>query len=151
MSLIALPQLTFVALFALPPSAGAQRVDFARDIRPIFEQHCFRCHGPKEEEAGLRLDVRAAAMAGGTSGPVIVPGKAAESLLWQFITGRNEDRVIMPPKDRGARLTESQCQLVARWIDEGAVWSEPSPPMAPAAGVPAGGRRCRGFFLRRRR
>ncbi len=89
-------------------------------------------------------------MAGGVSGPVIVPGHAADSLLWQFITGRNEDKVIMPPKDRGARLSNAQCQRIARWIDEGAVWPEPAA-MAPGAALPVPGCRHWGCWFRRRR
>ncbi len=71
----------------------------------------------------MRLDDRKRALEGGTSGPLaIVPGKAAESLVWQFITGRNEDKIVMPPKDQGSRLTEAQCEIIRRWIDAGAPW-----------------------------
>ena len=116
-----------IPLFAFSSTAaGADTpIDYARDVRPIFAKHCFRCHGPKEEEGGLRLDNRKRALEGGTSGPLaIVPGKAAESLVWQFITGRNEDKIVMPPKDQGSRLTAAQCEIIRRWIDAGAPWPE---------------------------
>jgi len=100
-------------------------IDFVRDIRPIFAKHCLACHGPKEEEGGLRLDVRSRAFAGGVSGAgVIVKGNAAESLLYQFVTGRNEDKILMPPKGKGERLSEAQCEIIRRWIDEGAIWPD---------------------------
>jgi hypothetical protein len=106
---------------ASPPP---EKVDFARDIRPLLAGHCFECHGTEEESGGLRLDDRSRALAGGMTGPPIVPGDAAESLLWQFITGHNEDRVVMPPRGRGERLSAAECELVRKWIDQGAAWSE---------------------------
>ena len=74
-------------------------VDFIRDIRPLFATHCFRCHGPDEEEGGLRLDLQQRVLQGGTIGPALVPGNAADSLIYQFITGRNEDKILMPPEE----------------------------------------------------
>jgi hypothetical protein len=106
---------------ANPPQ---EKVDFARDVRPLLARHCFQCHGTEEEAGGLRLDDRSRALTGGMTGPPIVPGNAAESLLWQFITGHNEDRVVMPPRGRGERLSAAECELVRRWIDQGAPWPE---------------------------
>jgi hypothetical protein len=63
------------------PSAGPP--DFAREIRPIFEANCQRCHGAKVRKSDFRLDLKASALAGGLSGPAIVPGKSAESLLYR--------------------------------------------------------------------
>ncbi len=57
------------------PGAADAPVEFARDIQPIFQQHCVKCHGEKRTEAGLRLDNRARALAGGDDGPVIKAGK----------------------------------------------------------------------------
>jgi len=48
--------------------------DFVRDVQPIFVDHCYQCHGPDKQEAGLRLDQRDAALAGGDSGPLLVAG-----------------------------------------------------------------------------
>src|SRR5579875_360000 len=57
--------------FAAEPS----RIDFARDVQPIFKRHCFSCHDGRKHKAGLRLDVRASALRGGESGkPAVVPG-----------------------------------------------------------------------------
>src|SRR5688500_14385530 len=64
----------------LPRSAGAADVDFARDVRPILQKNCFRCHGEKKQEGGLRLDIRRRAFAGGDTGPAIVPGRNGELL-----------------------------------------------------------------------
>jgi mono/diheme cytochrome c family protein len=103
---------------------NAVKIDFARDIRPLFAKHCFHCHGSKEEEGGLRLDRRQRVLDGGASGPALVPGKSAESFIYQFITGRNEDKVVMPPKGRGERLNDAECELVRHWIDQGAPWPD---------------------------
>ena len=87
-------------------------------MRPIFAAHCFRCHGEREEEGGLRLDVEKRSWkAASSSARRVVPGRAEESLIWQFATGRNEDRILMPPKGRGQRLNDAQCERIRRWID----------------------------------
>src|SRR5215831_5101841 len=64
----------------------AQSLEYARDIEPIFRSRCYGCHGPQQQMNGLRLDIKDAAMAGGYSGPVIVPGKSAESRLIQRVS-----------------------------------------------------------------
>ena len=69
---------TLLAALTCAASASAQeKIDFARDVRPILSNHCFKCHGPAKQEAGLRLDERERA----TRRKIIVPGKAAESKL----------------------------------------------------------------------
>lgn len=102
----------------LPPPA-TRRVDFETDIRPLFVQHCYACHGPDKQKAGLRLDRRAEALRGGDDGPVILPGKSGESPLIRLTAGLDPDRT-MPPK--GQRLTPEQIGLLRAWIDQGAVW-----------------------------
>src|SRR5579884_882200 len=68
---------------------AAPRVDFARDIQPVLQARCYSCHGPKRQRSGLRLDVRAAALQGGDSGPVLVPGKSAASVLFHRISSHD--------------------------------------------------------------
>src|SRR5436305_1754500 len=63
----------------LPPPVD-RKIDFTKDIQPIFENHCYDCHGPKKQEASLRWDQKNSALKGGESGVAIVPGKSAESL-----------------------------------------------------------------------
>ena len=110
-------------LFALlSTSVLAEPVDFVRDVRPIFEKHCYECHGETKRKGGLRLDVKAAALKGGDNhGPDILPGDAKSSPLIHFITTDDEDE-IMPPK--GDRLTEAQTATLTRWINEGAAWPD---------------------------
>ena len=103
------------------PPAAAHPVDFARDIRPLFEKNCVKCHGPEKQKGDLRLDGRAAALRGTPDGAVILPGKGAESRLVAAVAGVDED-LVMPPK--GDRLTPEQVGILRRWIDDGAVWPE---------------------------
>ncbi len=102
----------------LPPAAS-RPVDFAHDIQPILADHCYQCHGPKKEEATLRLDLKDRALKGGESGPVIIAGKSAESLLIQAVSGLKDD-LKMPKK--GDPLTAEQVGLLRAWIDQGATW-----------------------------
>jgi hypothetical protein len=69
-----------------PPRTAA--IDFAAQIQPILESHCFACHAGTQPAAQLRLDVRSLAVKGGVSGPVIVPGNSAESRLMRRVIGR---------------------------------------------------------------
>jgi mono/diheme cytochrome c family protein len=96
---------------------AAGPADFATDVRPVLARHCVSCHGPEKQRASLRLDSARAARAGGNSGPAVVPGKSAESLLVKAITGC-EGVKPMPPK--GPRLSAAEVALVRRWIDDGA-------------------------------
>jgi mono/diheme cytochrome c family protein len=75
-------------------------VDFVRDIQPIFRSNCSGCHGSVRQTSGFRLDLRDAAMAGGYSGPAILPGRGAESRLYRLVAGL-DPKVKMPPAGAG--------------------------------------------------
>lgn len=101
--------------------SASTKVDYSRDIQPIFERSCYGCHGPKMQMSGLRLDGKKAALAGGQSGAVIIPGKGAESLLYRRVAGVG-DQPRMPMG--GKPLAEAQAALIRKWIDQGAEWPE---------------------------
>ncbi len=127
-----------VDMSKLPPPA-ATKIDFARDIKPIFEQSCLRCHGPEKPKGRYRLDNREDALKGGENGADILPGDGAKSPLVHFAAGLVED-MEMPPKGKGEPLTLAQVGLLRAWIDQGAVWEPVVPPpqielvMAPTVG-----------------
>ena len=102
------------------PKSGRPAVDFARDVRPVLEKHCYACHGPDKQKSGLRLDVKEAAFKGGDGhGPAVVPGKPAESPLVRSVSGADND-LVMPPK--GPRLSAAEVAALTRWVEAGAVW-----------------------------
>ncbi len=107
-------------------SADGQTVSFNlsfnRDIRPIFSDTCFRCHGPDKNarKAGLRLDIREEATKKTKSGVIpIVPGKPEESEIIRRIFS-NDEYELMPPKEAHKILTEKQKETIKRWVAEGA-------------------------------
>ena len=97
-----------------------QTINFSRDIYPIFERSCHSCHGPEQQQGKLRLDSRQAALRGGQSGKIVLPGNSAESSLYQRVAGLN-DLVRMP---MGGELAADEIGLIRNWIDEGAEWPE---------------------------
>ena len=101
------------------PEPASGTVDFARDIKPIFQNACFQCHGVSTEKGGLSLATRARAMAGGDEGTAITPGSSAASPLVQRIEALDQDQV-MP--EEGERLSAAQVSLIRAWIDQGAIW-----------------------------
>jgi hypothetical protein len=105
-----------VALFAAWTSAG-EPIDYARDVKPILAKHCYHCHGPEKQRAGLRLDTGQAARWSSEEGPVIVPGKASDSKLIQAVKGTGDVKA-MPPK--GERLSAKEIAVLRAWIDDGA-------------------------------
>lgn len=113
--------LVTIAILAADCASAAEPIDFVRDVRPIFENHCYECHASDAQESGLRLDVKSVAMKGGDNhGPDIVPGKSNQSPLVEFITTDDASH-LMPP---GGRMSDDEIETLVRWIDEGAVWPD---------------------------
>jgi hypothetical protein len=102
--------------------SAEEKVDFAKDVEPIFVSRCHGCHGSKLHLGEFRLDRKADALRGGGSGvPAIVPGKSADSLLVRYVAGLDA-KTVMPPS--GPRLTPEQISVIRSWIDQGALWPE---------------------------
>lgn len=124
---------------ATPPA-----VDFQREIRPILFDHCVRCHGPDPEQrkADLRLDTRHGAFGRSSRGAIVVPGDREASLLWRKLSAADPDE-RMPPAGAKKPLDAREVELLGRWIDEGAEWSEhwafvpPKVPPIPAVERPS--------------
>ena len=114
----------------LPPPAE-RAIDFGRDVQPLLERACLKCHGPEKQKGGYRVDTKSAALTGGDNfAPNIVPGKSAESPLIHFVGGLDPD-MKMPAK--GDPLTTSEIAILRAWIDQGAAWpgSETEPEKDP--------------------
>src|ERR1700761_7018842 len=95
----------------LPPAVEV-KIDFARDIQPILENSCLRCHGPLKTKSHFRLDNRELAIAGGDKNKNdVIPGDSAHSLLIQYTAYAVED-MEMPPDGKGDRLTAQQVGLL---------------------------------------
>lgn len=101
------------------PQPANRPVDFAKDIKPIFEASCIKCHGHGRDKGGLRIDTRETLLKGGDSGTAVLPGKSAESYLIELVQGVDPDN-MMPKK--GTKLTPEQIGLLRAWIDQGVKW-----------------------------
>jgi hypothetical protein len=96
-------------------------IDFDRDIQPVFQQNCYGCHGPVNHLSGFRLDLKQSALAGGSNGKDIVPGKSAESPLYARVAGLGGvSRMPIGAQPLDPVLVDK----IRRWIDEGANWPE---------------------------
>jgi len=103
----------------LPPPADTKDLTYAKDIKPIFEKSCFKCHGPEKQKGKLRVDSLQAALKGGED-KVIEPGNSAKSILVHNVSRIGDEDDWMPPTDKGDPLTKSQVGLIRAWIDQGA-------------------------------
>lgn len=95
---------------------GPKLVEFDTDVRPIFRDHCVRCHGPAEKKGGLNLSSWEGVRRGGESGSSVVDGQPEQGTLWQKVAGGE-----MPP-DRP--LPEHERETLQRWIQQGAQGSK---------------------------
>ena len=114
-----------LALQAASSAPGSE--EFEKQIRPLLVEKCQSCHGTEKQKAGLRLDTAAGWKTGGESGPAIVPGKPAESLLVKAINGADGMK-LMPPK---GKLSDQEIAILTRWVGNGA-----ADPRVGAAGRP---------------
>ena len=104
------------AILPLLPTASAQDL-FASRVQPILEKRCAACHNPEARMSGFDLTSRAALARGGKQGLALIPGRAAESRLYQFVSGGK-----MPP---GQPLPQAEAEALREWIDSGAAWPGP--------------------------
>jgi hypothetical protein len=128
----------------LPPVAKQEGVTFEKDIHPMFEDFCVRCHGDQRPKGGLQLSTLEGVMKGSKDGKVVVAGQSEKSPL-VFAVAEINGKIAMPPKPRAPRpgapgaaagtnapaapaapahpwkpLTPEQVGLIRAWIDQGA-------------------------------
>ncbi|HTL57799.1 MAG TPA: c-type cytochrome domain-containing protein [Candidatus Limnocylindrales bacterium] len=111
-----------VDLSKLPPPAAA-KIDFSRDIKPILEKNCFKCHSDEKPKSHFRLTSREAALKGGEHGVDIIQGNSTKSPLIHYVSRLVAD-MEMPPEGRGTPLTAEQIGLLRAWIDQGVEWEK---------------------------
>lgn len=139
-----------VDLSKLPAASTQKDISYAKDIKPIFEASCFRCHGEKQKKGGIRLDSLEAVLKGGKEGKIVEVGNALKSSLLISVSCLDPE-TAMPPKPKARKagaggkpdggtnapaggpgkppaaneppakpLTPEQVGLVRAWIDQGA-------------------------------
>jgi len=118
--------LCFGLVTTLHLAVGAEVEDaettFELKVRPILAATCVKCHGPTKQSAGLRLDSRESMLAGGDSGPALVPGDPSESLLIQVVR-HLDDVPAMPPTKP---LKPDEIKALTAWVEAGAWWPKAS-------------------------
>jgi len=103
-----------------PTTADQQQVVSWSDVYPVLERSCLSCHGPKKQRGAFRVDRREDYFGKGSSTPLVVPGKSAESPLIAIVSGLRKN---MPMADVH-QLPDEQVALLRAWIDAGAIWPE---------------------------
>lgn len=92
-----------------------KKIDYEKQIKPVVERKCLRCHNPKKKEGKLDMSTRAAMLKGGSSGPAFVPGDTEKSLMLELIEFEE-----MPPKKETPRVTKQELETLTAWIAAGA-------------------------------
>ena len=116
--------LAFGGQLSAEPRVRASALTFEKDIRPILKANCFDFHGEGETKSGLDLRLKRLMVAGGKSGPAIVPGKPGKSHLMELI--RSGD---MPKREK--KLAAKEIAIIEKWIDAGAKTARPEPAEVP--------------------
>ncbi|GAB5559699.1 MAG: hypothetical protein SynsKO_13460 [Synoicihabitans sp.] len=107
------------------PTGGIpEQISFNRDVRPIFSENCYHCHGPdaNTRKAELRLDIEANAFRPhGEFEAAIIRGDPENSPVFKRITSTKKSE-IMPPVDSHKTLTNDEKEIIRKWIAQGAEW-----------------------------
>ncbi len=122
LALVALPVALSGALASQACAQGASgQLDFYRDVHPFLESNCIPCHNKTTTKAKLNLESPKLLRKGGESGPGALPGKGADSLVFQSAAHLGDS--VMPPKDNksgASKLKPEQLAVLRAWIDQGA-------------------------------
>jgi hypothetical protein len=110
-------------LSKLPPAANKKDLTYDKDIKPLLENSCLKCHGPEKPKSKYRVDSREALIKGGESEEAaVVPGKSDQSPIVHYVSDLVED-MEMPPtekRDKYPPMTKEQIGILRAWIDQGA-------------------------------
>lgn len=112
----------FSCLLIICFSQSSSGADYEKDIKPIFENYCYKCHGSEKQKASLRMDSPDAIRKGGKSGLVLLAKNPNESDLLVRIKLPVDHDDSMPGK--GKRLESSEIQLIEKWIKNGADFAD---------------------------
>lgn len=115
--LLCTSEVSFAAQTQPDPAAVAF---FESKVRPLFHEHCVKCHGPEKQKGSLRLDSPAGILTGGKSGPLLVPGEPEKSLILKAVSYQDE-QLQMPPKQP---LPPEAVEVLQRWVTQGAAMPE---------------------------
>ena len=107
----------------LPPASDKKGLAYEKDIKPLLEKSCVKCHSGEKPKGKYRMDSLATVIKGGESGDsAIIPGNSAKSPMVAYVSELVED-MEMPPTDKRDKypaLTKEQIGLLRAWIDQGA-------------------------------
>ncbi len=107
----------------LKPEPVSDKVDFAKDIAPMIQTACFKCHGGEKVKGKFKLNTKKDAFEGGESGKAILPEKPTLSKFYTSLVDPDED-VLMPPPKEKIRPSKEQIEKVKKWIEQGANWPD---------------------------
>jgi len=108
--------LTVRAGLTADDTSASAPINFKDHVRPIFRRHCLKCHGDDEQQAGVNLQLYPALIQGGSSGRIVIPGRAGRSILMRAVTNANAE-ARMPPNS--PPLPEETVAVIRQWINQG--------------------------------
>lgn len=106
---------------SIPARCDAKPIDFERDVAPILRDHCLECHNSRDHRSGFSLHSKQSTVAGGDSGPAVVPGDTVSSYLLDLI--QPVDGTAEMPKG-APPLSSQEIETLEQWISSGAAWPD---------------------------
>ena len=113
------------------PLPVPRKVDFTKEVYPIFKESCIKCHGPEKQKGKYRMDTKEGAFKDTDYGPTIVAGQSEKSSLIHMVCNLVDEMLMPPPSDKpgeSEKLSTEQIGIIRAWIDQGAEW--PAGPIA---------------------
>jgi len=122
-----------VLLFSVSSAANQETPKYS-DVHAVFAKNCAGCHNAKDLKGELVLETYEGLRKGGENGPVVVPGKPAESVLLDLV--EHKKKPLMPPPKKGEKLKPEELALLRRWIEAGAPGPKPGEVLVKPVEVP---------------
>jgi hypothetical protein len=104
--------------------AAAQEPDFKKDIAPVLEASCLKCHNETKAKGKLNMSTKETFMKGGEDGKIVDTAKPADSMMIKALLLPPDDDDAMPPEDKAPRPTAAQIETLKKWIAGGATWPD---------------------------
>ena len=94
---------------------------YTQSVQPILQSNCYRCHGWMNHRGGLNISTQAGIRKGGKSGPDVIPGDPAASLLVRLIRHEGPPDHPMPMPSKSAKLSDADIATIEKWVKAGAI------------------------------